>query len=859
MGDFMNYNSISDIDLKEIIEKEIGTKFNKQNKIMCPFHPDKTPSLSVKFNSNSNKDIFKCFGCNESGDAIDFIMKHRNMDYMKAREYLGLSINKSAVELLQDKVKNYIEWQIQKSDFRKGNELLGLFQFVDSNNNTLYFKAKFLKPDGSKELSYYHIENDRVINKRGSDEVPYNLHRVIQAIQDNKVIIICEGEKDANTLNSIFKGYRYVATSLKGVKDYSSLYGASIHLCGDTGEAGRKYISEIKEQLFEKSKAFKIINLPGIEELGENKDVTDWIEQEHGKKDLFEAFKRSLDLKNEYELQQDWEGIYKTREGKKIHLTNFKIISASNVKFVEENKEGVEITVQSSLGATVTRSAEISVFDDVRSFKNFLCSFDLVFKGNSNDLMDLKIWIRKYFVLRDEKIHLGARFVINDDETYIVTHEGALKKGIVDKYTKADGGAKINVLKVKDITKEELQELRRHLFNFALLEKTYSIIGTIVNNLTVAHATRSGIKLHHLLIVGESGCGKTTIVSNVIAPILNYPKDDMKSIGKISGFALIKVLSEGNYPIIFEEHKPSRMKDIHIAMLSEVLRNSYDRHSVDRGNKSLMNKTFQLTRPVIIAGEERYANNEKALYERSCIVYLSKNLRTEKHTQSMEWMLANEIILNKLGRSITEQILSLSVKEYEEIRKKVASRIKGLKDRPLCTAINICTGIEILNKVFSSFKIEKISNYEELVAKNIIDEIVDIKNNNRTEVEEVLVFYNEMIEDGRTKSVVKIVDEVVCIRTSEMFNQVHFHIKSTGLKKQVIELSEFKKQALLSGYIVKLSGKVLSFKSKSTKFDIYNSDKLKKLGVDEIVPPNLKEEAWEEGEQQKIYKEGNAT
>ena len=37
----------------------------------CPFHGEKTPS----FNVNRNMQIFKCFGCGESGDVITFVEK----------------------------------------------------------------------------------------------------------------------------------------------------------------------------------------------------------------------------------------------------------------------------------------------------------------------------------------------------------------------------------------------------------------------------------------------------------------------------------------------------------------------------------------------------------------------------------------------------------------------------------------------------------------------------------------------------------------------------------------------------------------------------------------------------------------
>lgn len=845
---------IRDIDLKELIVRETGRKFNRKNKILSPFSNEKTASFAVYFDSNNNKEKFKDFSTGKNGDCIDFIMELKGMSYDEARKYLGIDIEKTPAEILGEKIKNRIDWELTRH--RKGQKLLGIFPFVGDKNEIMYFKAKFKNEDGKKALSYYHIENDEVINKRGTDEIPYNLYNVIKGIEAGKTIIITEGEADSNKLNSVLRNNSYVATSVKGCKDLSVLEGAKIYVCGDTGKAGEEYKQYIRNKLFNQAEEFKLINLPGIEELEDNSDVSDWLEAGHTKKDLLNAFRRSLDLKSKYELQQDFNGIYKTKEGEKRYLTDFKIIRASNIKFVDESSEGVKLVLESSLGSVIERTAGITVFDDLKSFKNFLHSFDLTFKGVSSDINTLKTWIRKYFALKDEIVHTGTRFVVDNNEISLVTNNGALKNDVMDTHVNADGGAKVNILDVESITKEELQELREYLFNFAALEKSYSIIGTIVNNLVVAQAMKLNVKLHHLLIVGESGSGKSTILENVIAPILNYPKDDMKSIGEITRFAFIKNLSEGNYPILFEEHKPSRMRESQILMISEILRNLYDRHSIDRGNRNLVNKKFPLIRPIIIAGEERYSNSEKALYERSCIVYLSKNLRTKEHTHAMEWILEHEDLLNKLGKSIIDQVLNLSVEEYEKIRKDVVTRIKGLKDRPLNTTINICSGIEILNKVFTSFGIEKVENYENLVVKNIINEIVDNQNAAGTEVEEILMFFNEMLEDDRVfrvNDIVRVIDKTVCIRTNEMFNQILEHIKRIGLKKQILEVKDFKKQAKLAGYILKLSARVLRVDSKSTKFDVYDTCKLKTLGVDEIVPPDIQEIDIEEGGQQEMF------
>jgi hypothetical protein len=43
----------------------------RRNKALCPFHPDKTPSLSLYRDGPHGRAKWKCFGCGEGGDAID--------------------------------------------------------------------------------------------------------------------------------------------------------------------------------------------------------------------------------------------------------------------------------------------------------------------------------------------------------------------------------------------------------------------------------------------------------------------------------------------------------------------------------------------------------------------------------------------------------------------------------------------------------------------------------------------------------------------------------------------------------------------------------------------------------------------
>jgi len=52
---------------------------------LCPFHQERTPSFTV----TPARGTFKCFGCGEGGDAITFVEKLENVDFVGAIEHLA--------------------------------------------------------------------------------------------------------------------------------------------------------------------------------------------------------------------------------------------------------------------------------------------------------------------------------------------------------------------------------------------------------------------------------------------------------------------------------------------------------------------------------------------------------------------------------------------------------------------------------------------------------------------------------------------------------------------------------------------------------------------------------------------------
>ncbi|MGL4529626.1 MAG: DNA primase, partial [Citrobacter freundii] len=86
----------SHIDIVDVIGQFV--KLKKQgtsHRGLCPFHQEKHASFSV----SKSKGIYKCFSCQEAGDAFTFLMKHEGMDFEEAVTWLasryGIEVEKT--------------------------------------------------------------------------------------------------------------------------------------------------------------------------------------------------------------------------------------------------------------------------------------------------------------------------------------------------------------------------------------------------------------------------------------------------------------------------------------------------------------------------------------------------------------------------------------------------------------------------------------------------------------------------------------------------------------------------------------------------------------------------------------------
>lgn len=122
-------------DIVDVISSYVTLKRTGRNLVgLCPFHSEKTPS----FNVSPENGFFHCFGCGVGGDAITFIKRIENLDYIDAVKLLA---NRAGLEMPTDTASKGL------SELRK--------RILEANREAARFFHKALySQEGTHSLSY---------------------------------------------------------------------------------------------------------------------------------------------------------------------------------------------------------------------------------------------------------------------------------------------------------------------------------------------------------------------------------------------------------------------------------------------------------------------------------------------------------------------------------------------------------------------------------------------------------------------------------------------------------------------------------------------------------------------------------
>ena len=296
------------IDIGDMIRSKI--QLNNQNKALCPFHEETTPSFSV----NIRNQYFYCFGCGAGGDIFTFLQKYEKKSFWEVLTDLsyqvGINIkefsdedrkdieqDRQIAEILSETAKYYhnnltgearkyleVERKLTRETinrFQIGFEVGGLKQHLTETCKyplDLCVKAGVLrKKDDGKVYDYFYkriilpsINKGRIVNLSGrsiDNSEPKYLHLPVEqkflfnedALENNKPIIV-EGFFDSITLHQAgINSVALISTNLKSEFIHKFLKCESIFLCLDGDDAGRKGIKRLGDTFLDKA---KVIQLP---------------------------------------------------------------------------------------------------------------------------------------------------------------------------------------------------------------------------------------------------------------------------------------------------------------------------------------------------------------------------------------------------------------------------------------------------------------------------------------------------------------------------------------------------------------------------------------------------------------------
>ena len=81
----INKDKAKAVPIQDLYDFQKVFKTSTRIKALCPFHHEKTSSFLIYLKSNT----FHCFGCHQSGDSIDFIMKLKGIGFIQAVKELS--------------------------------------------------------------------------------------------------------------------------------------------------------------------------------------------------------------------------------------------------------------------------------------------------------------------------------------------------------------------------------------------------------------------------------------------------------------------------------------------------------------------------------------------------------------------------------------------------------------------------------------------------------------------------------------------------------------------------------------------------------------------------------------------------
>lgn len=159
MSYFIDDRTIEEIkdraDIVSVISGYMDLKRAGANyKGLCPFHGEKTPSFTV----SPNKGIYKCFGCGEGGNVINFVMKMDGLSFPEAVKKLA---DQYGVRIEENKNFNSGKKEKLEKIYQINREVAYSYMknMAKSNVASSYLHRRGITPEISNRFGIGYSEN----------------------------------------------------------------------------------------------------------------------------------------------------------------------------------------------------------------------------------------------------------------------------------------------------------------------------------------------------------------------------------------------------------------------------------------------------------------------------------------------------------------------------------------------------------------------------------------------------------------------------------------------------------------------------------------------------------------------------
>jgi putative DNA primase/helicase len=163
-----------------------------------------------------------------------------------------------------------------------GPHIVKTYDYVNAEGKLLYQVCRY-DPKDFRQRRPAENGSGWVWNMQGIERVPYRLQEVIEAIANQHRVIICEGEKDAETLWAMGVPATCNAGGAGKWRDeYDQHFReADVVVIPDNDQPGRDHAREVASHLHRVAARVSIVHVPD-----EAKDISDWLATGHTREDV---------------------------------------------------------------------------------------------------------------------------------------------------------------------------------------------------------------------------------------------------------------------------------------------------------------------------------------------------------------------------------------------------------------------------------------------------------------------------------------------------------------------------------------------------------------------------------------------